>query len=289
MAANLALYLPICAASPARPFVLAHLGQSLDNQIATASGDSNYVTGAANLDHLHRLRALADAVVVGAGTIAADDPRLTTRRVEGPNPVRVVIDPARRLDRGARVFADGEAPTLVVHATARIADQTNAVSSEAAADIGRPVPGVVNPGVVNQGAVGRSAATERQLSAAARSPGVDTLDVPRSGTGIDLRALLDLLAARGLDAVFVEGGGATVSAFVAAGLVDRLQLAFAPLLIGAGHAGLALPARQTMAECLRPRTAVFAMGADILFDCDLRAAASDRDAAAEAPVLRRVR
>ena len=283
MAANLALYLPICAASPARPFVIAHLGQSLDNQIATASGDSNYVTGAANLDHLHRLRALADAVVVGAGTIAADDPRLTTRRVEGPNPVRVVIDPARRLDRGARVFADGEAPTLVVHAAAQIADQTKAVSSEAAADIGRPVRGVVNPGIV-----GRSAATERQSTASARSPGVDALDVPRSGTGIDLRALLDLLAARGLDAVFVEGGGATVSAFVSAGLVDRLQLAFAPLLIGAGHAGLELPARQAMAECLRPRTAVFAMGADILFDCDLRAAASDR-AKAEAPVLRRVR
>ena len=95
---------------------IAHLGQSLDGYIATASGDSYYVTGPDNVRHLHRLRALADAIVVGAGTVARDDPQLTVRHVEGPNPVRVVLDPAARLDARRRVFSDGAAPTLVVHA-----------------------------------------------------------------------------------------------------------------------------------------------------------------------------
>ena len=68
-------------------------GQSLDGFIATHSGESQFVTGEENILHLHRMRALCDAVVVGAGTVAADDPQLTTRQVPGPNPLRVVLDP----------------------------------------------------------------------------------------------------------------------------------------------------------------------------------------------------
>jgi diaminohydroxyphosphoribosylaminopyrimidine deaminase / 5-amino-6-(5-phosphoribosylamino)uracil reductase len=110
------LYAPLCVGRAGRPFAVAHLGQSLDGYIATASGDSYYVTGPDNVRHLHRLRALNSAIVVGAGTIARDDPQLTVRHVEGPNPVRVVLDPAGRLDAQRRVFTDGAAPTLVVHA-----------------------------------------------------------------------------------------------------------------------------------------------------------------------------
>lgn len=110
----LALCLPLCAKRPHESFVYAHLGQSLDGQIATATGASRYVTGAANLTHMHRLRALADAVVVGAGTVERDDPRLTTRLVPGDNPVRVVIDPSLRLSPAHQVFSDGHAPTLLV-------------------------------------------------------------------------------------------------------------------------------------------------------------------------------
>ena len=66
------LYLPLVNASPARPITVGHLGQSLDGFIATPSGDSQFVTGEENLVHLHRMRALCDAVVVGAGTVAAD-------------------------------------------------------------------------------------------------------------------------------------------------------------------------------------------------------------------------
>jgi diaminohydroxyphosphoribosylaminopyrimidine deaminase / 5-amino-6-(5-phosphoribosylamino)uracil reductase len=83
-------------------------GQSIDARIATSSGQSHYINGEPGLIHLHRLRALVDAVVIGVGTAIADDPQLTVRRVEGPNPARVVIDPNGRLPAKARVLtADG--------------------------------------------------------------------------------------------------------------------------------------------------------------------------------------
>jgi riboflavin-specific deaminase-like protein len=108
------LYLPICSATPSRPITVGHVGQSLDGFIATLAGESHWITGGQNILHMHRLRALCDAVIVGAGTVAADDPQLTTRLVAGPNPLRVVLDPARRLDPRHRVFTDEAAETLYV-------------------------------------------------------------------------------------------------------------------------------------------------------------------------------
>ncbi|MDW5376586.1 RibD family protein [Halomonas sp. HP20-15] len=91
---------------------IAQLGQSLDGRIATDSGASHYINGLASRVHLHRLRSLVDGVLVGAGTVAADDPQLSVRHVMGRNPCRVVFDPRGRLDSGHRVFQSGEAPTL---------------------------------------------------------------------------------------------------------------------------------------------------------------------------------
>ena len=108
------LYLPICSATASRPVTVGHLGESLDGFIATHAGESQWVTGKQNMLHMHRLRALCDAVVVGAGTIAADDPQLTTRLVPGPNPLRVVLDPGRRLEADHRVFTDDAAETVYV-------------------------------------------------------------------------------------------------------------------------------------------------------------------------------
>jgi riboflavin-specific deaminase-like protein len=224
----LELYAPLCSASGGHPLTLAHLGQSLDGNIATASGDSFYVTGPDNVRHLHRLRALSAAIVVGAGTVARDDPQLTVRQVAGPNPVRVVLDPSARLDPSRRVFTDGAAPTIVVHA-----DGVDAAA----------------PG------------------------NAEVLRVPADGVGLALDVLLARLRERGLWSVFVEGGGATVSRFLEAGLLDRLHIAIAPLVTGRGRRGLTLPARDRIAECLRPAHRVFTMGGDVLFDCDLRASA----------------
>lgn len=96
--------------------VLGQVGQSLDGRIATAKGHSHYINGAAGLAHLHRLRAVCDAVVVGCGTVLVDDPQLTVRRVAGPNPARVVLDPRGRLPLHARVLAEDGVRRLVIMA-----------------------------------------------------------------------------------------------------------------------------------------------------------------------------
>ena len=223
--AVLDLYLPIRCHSGT--LTVAHLGQSLDGRIATASGDSFYVTGAANLLHLQRMRALCDAVLVGAGTVAADDPRLTVRVAAGRQPVRVVLDPQRRLGPDHRVFCDNAASTLLV----------------------------VDAALARRG--------ERHGDA-------EVVGVPVRDGRLALDALLAELRARGLRSVFVEGGGTTVSRFLEAGLLDRLQVAIAPLVIGVGRPGLDVPGCDRMRDCLRAAHRVFRMGDDVLIDCDLR-------------------
>ncbi len=228
----LELYLPISSATAARPVTVGHLGQSLDGFIATTSGDSCSVTGPENILHLHRLRALCDAVVVGAATVAADNPRLTTRLVAGSNPMRVVIDPACRLPSAHAVFSDRQASTL------------------------------------------RATLAGSRAVAQARARGEEILEVrARVGASeaLDLADLLRQLHVRGCCRVFVEGGGVTVSSFLEAGLLDRLHIAVAPLLIGEGRPTIRLAPRLRLQDCLRLHHRVYRVGQDILFDCDLRA------------------
>jgi riboflavin-specific deaminase-like protein len=96
--------------------VVAQVGQSLDGRVATETGHSHYINGPAGLAHLHRLRALVDAVVIGVGTALADNPQLTVRRVSGPQPARVVIDARGRLPSGAKLLADDGVRRIVVSA-----------------------------------------------------------------------------------------------------------------------------------------------------------------------------
>jgi len=228
----LSLYLPICSATSARPMTIGHLGQSLDGFIATPSGDSQFVTGNDNIVHVHRMRALCDAVVVGAGTVAADDPQLTTRHVSGPSPLRVVFDPGRRLMPTFRVFTDRSVPTLYICGRSQI-----------------------SPGESHMG---------KTVIA-----GIDD-DRP----GDEAEQVLRLLHARGCARVFVEGGGVTVSTFLEANLLDRLQITIAPVLIGEGRPAIRLAPQARLRDCLRPTYRVFRMGGDVLFDCELRAGAA---------------
>ena len=94
--------------------VIGQLGQSLDGRIATPTGASKYINGEEALRHLRRIRAAVDAVIIGVGTAIADNPQLTTRHVDGPNPVRVVIDPRGRLPADLAMLHDAAAPVLVV-------------------------------------------------------------------------------------------------------------------------------------------------------------------------------
>ena len=212
-------------------WTLGQLGQSLDGCIATHRGDSCFVNGPEGLVHVHRLRALCDAVVVGAGTACLDNPQLTTRRVPGDNPTRVVIDPSLRVPADARVFTDGQAPTVLVCDTAH------------------------------------------RLQAEARLGAAQVVAVARddaAGGLLPLPEVVRALRARGLRTLFVEGGGVTVSQFVQQGCLDRLHLIVAPVVIGAGHPGLQVRRSDAMADALRPPARTFAMGADMLWDLDLR-------------------
>lgn len=234
------LFLPLQARAD---LVVAQAGQSLDGRIATAAGHSHYVTGPADIRRLHRLRALVDAVIVGAGAVAADDPRLTVREADGDNPLRVVIDPNGRLDRSRRVFRDGAAPTVVIR-------------HRPDAGPGRPCAG--------RDAGPRGAAAE----------GVDVVELPCGPCGtIDPHDVLKALRERGCRRFLIEGGGVTVSRFLAAGAVDRLHVAVAPLLIGSGRPAFTLAPIATLEQALRPACRVFRLGDDVLFDLDLRSPA----------------
>lgn len=206
--------------------VIGRLAQTLDGRIATASGSSQWIGGAGDIRHTHRLRALCHAVVVGAGTIRHDDPRLTTREAAGPDPVRVVIDADRRLGTAYGVFRDGP-PTLLA----------------CAAD----APG------------------------GARHGHAEVVPTPRErkGGGVDLAALLAALAGRGLTRIFVEGGGVTVSRFLLAGLLDRLHVTVAPVLLGSGIPAFTLPEAARIADGLRFAWTVHALDPDVLFDIAL--------------------
>jgi riboflavin-specific deaminase-like protein len=228
------LHAPLCVGERARHLVIGHLGQSLDGRIATRTGSSQFITGAEDLAHTHRLRALCDAVVVGARTVIHDDPRLTTRLVAGEHPTRVVLDPQGRLCAEHGVFSDGEASTLLV------------ISEEA-----RP--------------------TADSLGHA------EIVRVPGPFRSFALDAVLKALRDRGLLRVFIEGGGVTVSRFLAAGLLDRLHVTVAPVILGSGLPALELPPIDVLAQAMRVHARHFSLGTDVLFDCDLRASVPAND------------
>ena len=221
------LYAPLChpvapdlrraASARAGCFVVAHLGQSLDGRIGPPSGEPEAITGPEDMTHNHRMRALFDVVLVGAGTVRHDNPTLTVRHVEGRNPVRVVVDPDRRLSADYGLFNDGLSPTLLL--------------------------------------------CREELSRAGESHG--RAEVVGVAGGCAPAAVLEVLRRRGLPRIFIEGGGVTVSRFLSAGCLNRLQLAVSPLIMGQGKPGIDLG--ETLR--LRPRVRRFELSHDVLFEC----------------------
>lgn len=222
------LYGPLIArpTAPDGCFVLGRIAQSLDGRIATASGASFWISGPDDILHTHRLRALSDATVVGAGTVQADDPLLTTRLCPGASPVRVVIDTDRRLADGYRMFRAGP-PTLLLCA---------------------------------EDAAGPDRLGTAEIVRLPRAQGRPALSVS---------AILTALALRGLRRVFVEGGGVTVSRFLAAGGLDRLHVTVAPLLLGSGVPAFTLPCAERPDDGMRLRWSLHRLGEDLLFDIPL--------------------
>jgi riboflavin-specific deaminase-like protein len=218
------LFLPLLGPLPAgRPLVVAHLAQSLDGRIARTDGESHWITGPADLDHTHRLRAVCDAVLVGAETVVQDDCRLTVRRCTGPQPVRVVLDPTSRVPADRQVFCDGAAPTLWI--------------------CGPEAPDCT-------------------------AAGVRCVRLPVADGIFQISDLLDVLSAQGIRRVFVEGGGRTVAHMLQAGVLDRLHLAVAPMLMGEGRNTLGVALGANLSSCPRPKIRIHSIGEDWLFDCD---------------------
>ncbi len=177
-----------------RPFVILKAAMTIDAQLATAAGESRWISGTASRELVHRWRDRVDGILTGAGTVLADNPRLTTRLLEhGRNPARIVLDGQLRTAPGALVYhAEAEGRRLLVTAEDVLA--------------------------------GQLAPFVRQ--------GVEIVAVPRRGGHLDLGVVMDQLGARGLQTLMVEGGGALNGALLRAGLVDRLMLFVAPLLFG---------------------------------------------------------
>lgn len=224
----------------AKPFVVAQLGQSLDGRIATLTGESRYINGAAALEHLHGLRARVDAVLVGVGTVVADDPLLTVRLVEGKSPARIILDPRGRMPRNARCLKDRAAPTILV-----------------------------------------------QCCGAEAPDGVEVIRLPSIDGYLAPALILAALAQRGVARLLIEGGARTVSGFIDAGVVDRLHVLVAPMILGSGKAGLELAPIAALGSALKPRTEVRVLAdGNVLFDCDLtcRHEERPRDDHGSAPV-----
>jgi diaminohydroxyphosphoribosylaminopyrimidine deaminase/5-amino-6-(5-phosphoribosylamino)uracil reductase len=179
-----------------RPFVTLKLGTSLDGRIATASGESQWITGPPARERAHALRAVHDAIMVGTGTALADDPQLTCRLpgLAHHSPVRVVIDRHLRMPPTMQLVASArEVPTWVL--TSLSADP---LRRQALAD-----------------------------------GGVTLIEIEGDSNGdIDLATALAALGERGITRLLVEGGGRLAAALVRARLVDRLVWVHAPLLIG---------------------------------------------------------
>ncbi|WP_262413795.1 bifunctional diaminohydroxyphosphoribosylaminopyrimidine deaminase/5-amino-6-(5-phosphoribosylamino)uracil reductase RibD [Actinacidiphila acidipaludis] len=204
-----------------RPYVRWKYAATLDGRIAAADGTSRWISSAESRADVHRLRAEADAVVVGSGTLIADDPHLAVRGIDGvTQPLRVVVDTRARITAAAPVLDDA-APTLV--AVGKDADTAH-------------LPGV---DVV------------RLPYAAPSARGGEATGAGEAASGLDIDALLAELYARGVRSVLLEGGPTLAGAFVAAGAVDTVVAYLAPALLGAGPNALADAGISTIAQALR--------------------------------------
>lgn len=216
-----------------RPFVMVKAALTLDGKMCTSGGDSKWITGERARRHVHRMRERSDAVLVGVGTVLADDPELTVRHVPGVHPLRIVVDTSLRTPETAKVCDTGTAPTIIFH----------------------------GPGV------------DASRVAALEARGVELVEVARSCGSADLGAVLDALGARGVMRLMVEGGPRLIDAMMQRDLVDRIAAFVAPVILGEASAPGISAGRTAlrMSDALRlhaVRTRRF--GDDVLIEGDVR-------------------
>lgn len=214
------------------PFVTVKYAQTLDGRIATATGESRWISGAESRKLAHELRSRSDALLVGIGTVIADDPRLTVRLAEGRDPIRVVVDSTLRIPVGASVLRDGAARGTIV-ATTRRADPARRMEIER---IGAEVF------VVNADAKGEDR--------------------------VDLRRLIAELGSRGLGSILVEGGTGIITSLLSLRCVDRLIVAVSPRIIGRGFDAVGDLSISSLRDAITfSLVETYKLGDDLIFDC----------------------
>lgn len=178
----------------AKPFVISKYAMTLDGKLATHTGHSKWITGEAARHEVHKLRNEVDAILVGIGTVLADNPSLTTRLPEGggKNPIRIVLDRELRVPLDATVVQTDTAKTIIV-----TTDDAN---------------------------------TEKIV--ALQNQGVTLIFVSKNEFGLDINEMLDKLYILGITDVLVEGGGKVNASFLRAGLIDKYFIYIAPKLLG---------------------------------------------------------
>lgn len=180
-----------------RPYVILKAAMTIDGQLATSSGESRWISGEASRELVHRWRDRVDGILTGSGTVLTDNPQLTVRLPEGGrNPARIVLDSQLKTSPTARIYS-AEAAGRRLLMTAADPD-----SARHEAFIGQ---------------------------------GVEVVTVPRCGGHLDLSAVMTALGGYGLQCLLVEGGGGLNGALLRAGLVDRVMLFMAPLLLGGSN------------------------------------------------------
>ena len=213
------------------PFVTISYAQSIDGKIATLTGHSQWISGPRSLKLAHRLRRDHDAIVVGVGTVLKDDPELTCRLKACLSPVRVVFDSTLRIPLESKIVSTtSQVPSIVLTR--------------------QPVP----------------ESKRRQLEE--RGAEVRVISADNEG-GVSVQAALASLSDSGINRVFVEGGGRLITSFLKAGVVNRMLVVTAPLIIGHGIPAIGDLGILDLKDALRPRRFKSRrLGADLVWELD---------------------
>lgn len=211
------------------PFLVLKSALTLDGKTATASGESRWITNEKSRHYVHSLRAMVDAVMVGVGTLLADDPELTVRHVRGRSPLRIIVDSTLRIPDAARVLGSEQPPGTLI---ATVSD-------------------------------------DRERIAVLEARGVQVVRCASEGGRVDLRDLMVHLGGRGIQSILLEGGSELAGAALRQGLIDKFILFYAPKFLGGsdgfGLFGGVSAVRMDQAFCLETAR-VRRFGGDVMIE-----------------------